>query len=400
MARVLTNLGTYGATKAFYDGPIGQAIVDAVQSRGGSLNMDDLRNHRSEFPEAIKTRYRGADIWEHPPNGQGLAALIALAILNKIEPCKLSGSPSSRLHVLIECMRLAFADARKFISDPSVNSKHKTETFRTLLSEEYIKKRRNLIDMSRANSDVVRNLISMYEVGVRSARTSLTLSLSLTHTHTYTFVSLCSTHSTHTHTQVAGTPIASSDTVSFQVVDRDGNAVSMVNSNYMGFGTGIVPKECGFTLQNRGHNFSLDPMHWNCFAPNKRPYHTIIPGMATYADDGSLYATFTNMGGFMQPQGHLQLMSNMLDFKMCPQRSIDLPRFCIADGTSNGLISLEEGISKKCVEKLKKLGHNVKIVRGHDRSVFGRAQIITRDRKSGVLCGGSDCRADGIAAGL
>jgi len=198
-----------------------------------------------------------------------------------------------------------------------------------------------------------------------------------------------------------GSPFAGSDTVSFQVVDAAGGAVSMVNSNYAGFGTGLVPAGCGFSLQNRGANFSLAPGHPNCLAPSKRPYHTIIPAIATRA--GELFATFTNMGGFMQPQGHVQLLLNMLAFGMEPQAAIDAPRFCI-DGITNGSdatgeISLEEGIDPAVADELRRMGHKVVYpVSGHARSVFGRAQIIQR-HPNGCLWAGSDGRADGMAVG-
>ena len=163
----------------------------------------------------------------------------------------------------------------------------------------------------------------------------------------------------------------------------------------MGFGTGLTPPNCGFTLQNRGAGFSLDPSHPNVLKPNKRPYHTIIPALMTHADSGELYASLSNMGGFMQPQGHVQIMSNMLDYGMDPQLALDAPRFCIEDGTSGGEVLLEDGLG--CAEKLLQMGHRVRSaeVTSFDRKVFGRGQIILRDPATGVLCGGSDGRADG-----
>eukprot|EP00939_MAST-03C_sp_MAST-3C-sp1_P002947 g2947.t1 len=351
LAAVLRELGTLGAARGFYRGKAGRAIVEAVQERGGSLSMKDLDEHRSTFPSPMKTRFRGVDVFEHPPNGQGLAALLALSVLEGFPDVgRKKDEETRRLHLLIESMRVAFADARQYICDPL----HSKIDFDKLLSASYTAKRRKLINEARASVD-----------------------------------------------PKYGQPLASTDTVSFQVVDADGNAVSMVNSNYMGFGTGIVPEKCGFSLQNRGHNFSLDPTHPNSYAPKKRPYHTIIPGMALLPS-GELFATFTGMGGFMQPQSHLQLMHNMLDLGMDPQAAIDAPRFCIADGTSGGTVFFEEGVDPAVVSDLKKMGHRVceKLVTGHARSLFGRAQIILRDPKTGVLCGGSDGRADGLALGL
>ena len=168
----------------------------------------------------------------------------------------------------------------------------------------------------------------------------------------------------------------------------------------MGFGTGIVPKGWGFTLQNRGHNFDLDPNHPNALMPRKRPYHTIIPAMATRESDSSLFASFGVMGGFMQPQGHVQVFTAMVDSNLNPQAALDLPRFCIEDGTANGVVALEEGISDAVIADLTERGHKVQKVAGWDRSLFGRGQIILRNPENGALIAGSDPRADGYAASL
>jgi len=216
-----------------------------------------------------------------------------------------------------------------------------------------------------------------------------------------------------------------------------GNAVSMVNSNYEGFGTGLVPKGCNFTLQNRGANFSLDERHPNVIAGGKRPFHTIIPAMATRADGvwacfsisvhfstkkceeiehlflnqfssvsycclspGSLHSTLSCMGGFMQPQGHVQLLVGMVAGGLDPQAAVDAPRFCLQDGTSGGLLALEDGVPASVVQSLRAKGHApLQVLQGHDRAVFGRAQIISKDPVTGALRGGSDGRGDGCAMG-
>ena len=171
----------------------------------------------------------------------------------------------------------------------------------------------------------------------------------------------------------------------------------------MGFGTGIVPAGWGFTLQNRGHNFSLDPQHPNALAPGKRPYHTIIPAMATQPGPGGkqeLYASFGVMGGFMQPQGHLQVTIAMLDDQLDPQQALDQPRFCITEAEAGGDVNLEAGIPSLVMDELSAMGHAINKVDGHDRALFGRGQIIRRDPDSGVLLAGSDPRADGCAMSL
>jgi gamma-glutamyltranspeptidase/glutathione hydrolase len=168
----------------------------------------------------------------------------------------------------------------------------------------------------------------------------------------------------------------------------------------MGFGTGIVPAGWGFTLQNRGNNFSLDPEHPNALAPGKRPYHTIIPGMITRESDGSLYAPFGVMGGFMQPQGHMQVIVGLMDDLLDPQAALDRPRFCLSEASPLSRVEIEAGVPFETLARLAAMGHTVAPISGYARATFGRGQIIVRDFETGVLCGGSDPRADGCAVGF
>jgi gamma-glutamyltranspeptidase/glutathione hydrolase len=354
VARVLRDLGANGATKGFYQGFAGRAIVEAVQKHGGTMTLEDLHHQTCSFPEPIAAEYRGVKLWQVPPNGQGVAGLIALCGLQhleetgacpKITPESIGTADS--YHVMMEMTRLGFADGRSYVADTD----HVPVSLDWLLDADRIGTRaKELFDPEKA--------------------------------------------------VVAGAPLPSSCTVSFQVVDGDGNAISFVNSNFMGFGTGIVPEGCGFTLQNRGFGFSVEPNHPNIVAPRKRPYHTIIPGMITFSDTNELHSSISNMGGNMQPQGHLQLTVDMIAGGLDPQAAIDLPRFCIADGTKEGTVQLEGGVARKDVEELRRRGHNLHDnVVGHARAIFGRAQIIKRDRNTGVLWAGSDGRADGCAIG-
>ena len=337
-----------GGKQAFYEGPIADAIVDVLKSLGGVMTAEDLASHTSAWETAISTTYRGHRIWECPPNGQGLAALIGLNILEGFDVAALGALSAERFHLMIEAMRLAFADTAWFVADPDTNP----APLEALLSKAYAEARRDLLNEKRA-----------------------------------------------TVSQVHGAPVASSDTVYLSVVDGEGNACSFINSNYMGFGTGIVPKGYGFSLQNRGLGFSLQPGHPNALAPGKRPYHTIIPAMITQPGAGreELFACYGVMGGFMQPQGHLQVAVGLIDDGLDPQAALDRPRFCIEEGESGGNVALEEGIPVKVMSALASMGHTVVPRSGYARSIFGRGQVIVRDAKSGVLWGGSDPRADGLA---
>ncbi|MBL8097595.1 MAG: gamma-glutamyltransferase [Anaerolineales bacterium] len=335
--------------EAFYKGPIAESIVSVIKEAGGVMSDADLAEHVSTWENPISVNYHGLNVHECPPNGQGITALIALNILEGFDLTSLDLLSPEKMHLMIEAMRLAFADASWYVADPAFAKIPMNE----LLSKEYSNERRKLINLKHATVD-----------------------------------------------QKRGTPVASSNTVYLSVVDGFGNACSFINSNYMGFGTGIVPKGWGFTLQNRGHNFSLDANHPNVLAPKKRPYHTIIPAMVTRESDNSLYASYGVMGGFMQPQGHVQVLSALKDANLDPQSALDLPRFCIDVDEAGGKVAIEEGMPTKTMDALKNMGHPIYKVSGYERAMFGRGQVITRDNESGVLCGGSDPRADGYAGSL
>ena len=364
-----------GGASAFYQGHIAESIVSVIKEAGGCMSLDDLASHVSTWEEPISVTYRGLRVYECPPNGQGITALIALNLLEGFELASLGASSAEKMHLMIEALRLAFATAGWYVGDPQFSN----VPINGLLSKAYANERRKLIDPTRATVD-----------------------------------------------QKRGTPVASSNTVYLSIADKWGNACSFINSNYWGFGTGIVPKGWGFTLQNRGHNFSLDPEHPNCLAPRKRPYHTIIPAMVTRLTaknaenannskklndlsglrgskievEETLYASYGVMGGFMQPQGHVQVLSALHDAGLDPQSALDLPRFCIDVEETGGRVAIEEGMPGQTYSALKKMGHPVYSVGGYERALFGRGQVILRDPVTGVLCAGSDPRADGCAMTL
>jgi len=380
LAKTFRTLAEEGKA-GFYTGRIAEELVKVVQDLGGHLELDDLKHHLeagSEPVDPISIKFdglgagkkKGVELWEHPPNGQGIVALMALGIIQQLE--KAGKIPTFKpedfnstawLHAIIEALRLGFTDASWYVTDPNVRK----VPVSGLLSPEYLAKRAELFDPSKASEPV-------------------------SHGQPDEFVSPA---------------LQSSDTVYFTVTDAQGNAASFINSNYAGFGTGIIPKGCGFTLQNRGANFSLDEKHPNCLEPRKRPYHTIIPGMATNLEDGSLHSTFGVMGGFMQPQGHVQVLLGQVIAGLNPQQALDAPRICIGAGmpeTGKVLewtVNVEEGMPAETVEGLKKLGHQVKVVKGWARGMFGRGQIIRYTVDSvdgtGLWSAGSDMRGDGGA---
>lgn len=348
MADVMRAVAEGGAA-AFYDGPPARAIVEAVRMNGGCLSGEDMAGHRSTFEEPISTTYRGYTVYECPPNGQGITALMALNILEGFDMASTEPRSARALHLTIEAIRLAFADARTYIADPA----RAPVPVSGMLGKEYASERRRLI----------------------SPHAAIELA-------------------------AAGRLPAGGDTVYLCAVDEEGNACSFINSNYHGFGSGIVPRNCGFSLQNRGAGFVLDPDHPNVLAGGKRPYHTIIPAMLT-RPDGSLMGPFGVMGAWNQPQGHTQAVINLVDRGMDPQAAIDEPRFSIFNDPPNGDVWVEDAIPDTERSALAQLGHPVRPVTGAERTgMVGQGQIIVRDPDTGVLWGGSDPRGDGCAIGL
>jgi len=328
---------------AFYRGSIAEAIVDFSTQQGGFLSLSDLARHTSSWVDPIYCDYRGYRVYECPPNGQGLAALLALNIFEGLETGGLPLHSAERLHLLIESMKLGFADAYAYVADPDWVDIPVDQ----LLSDEYAAARRAMIEPDQAM-----------------------------------------------HQPPPGHPTGH-DTVYLTVVDGQGNACSFINSLYQAFGSGMVAGDTGICLQNRGACFVLDPDHRNCWAPGKRPYHTIIPSLITR--DGQLVASYGVMGGFMQPQGHLQVVSNFVDHGLQAQELMDAPRFQVSRNLQE--VSVEQPISLDVASELRGRGHAVGPPRPISSS-FGGGQIILIDELTGAYVGGSDPRKDGCALGF
>ena len=347
LARTMRELAE-GGSAAFYEGAAGRAIVEVLAGLGGAMTAGDLASHRSTFERPISARYGEATVWECRPNGQGLTALLALRMLDGMGMGELPARSTGWVHRALEALRLAFADARARIADPAMSE----VPVEALLSEEYVAERRALIA-----EDAALELATAGELP-----------------------------------ELPG----GSDTVYLCTVDEEGNACSFINSNYEGFGTGIVPRGCGFSLQNRGAGFSLEAGHPNALAGGKRPYHTIMPGMLTDAD--GLIGPFGVMGGWNQPQGHAQVVMHLVDRGLEPQNAIDEPRFSMYGDPPNGEVWMEEGFALEAMSELARMGHRVRPAAGPVRNhVVGKGQIIVRDRETGTWWAGSDGRADGCA---
>ena len=343
-----------GGRDAFYEGEIARTIDAYMQRIGGWLRYEDLAAHRSEWVEPISTVYRGHEVWQIPPQGQGLATLQMLAILEGFDLSETGFMTAETLHVMIEAKRLAFEDRARFYADADFVETPVT----ALLSSAYTEARRALIDPERAMETVA-------------------------------------------HGDPGG--LEDGDTTYLTVADGDGMMVSLIQSNYRGMGAGLVPDGLGFMFQDRGESFSLDPDHPNVYAPGKRPFHTIIPGMVTL--NGQAVMSYGLMGGAMQPQGHVQVLSNMLDFGLNVQEAGDAARWRHTGSTQptdaitaeggRGVVRVESGVPAAVREALEAKGH---VVEDGDGG-FGGYQMIYRDPATGVLHGASEMRKDGAAQG-
>lgn len=337
---------------AFYKGDIARTIDAYMQKHGGFLSYEDLASHTSNWVEPVSTNYRGYDIWELPPNGQGTAALLILNILEGYDIASMGFGSTEYLHVLTEAKKLAYEDRAKFYADPEFNK----IPLEALLSKEYAAERRALIDPQEAANS--------YPAGDME--------------------------------------IESGNTTYLTVADKDGNMVSLIQSIYSEFASGMVPDGLGFVLQNRGGMFNVqDRNHANALEPGKRPFHTIIPAFIT--KDGKPYVSFGLMGGSVQPQGHAQIVVNLVDFGMNLQEAGDAPRMRHSGSsqptgsvmTNGGTLNLESGFEPKVFRELRKMGHRISFAVG----IYGGYQAIGVDLENKVYSGASESRKDGQAAG-
>ena len=321
--------------KSFYQGELAQKIVDFSKKYGGFLELDDYADFSPEWVEALSVNYRGYDVWELPPNGQGLVTLMALNILKNFDISAMSDI--DRYHRAIEALKLAFSSGKKYITD----NRDVDFDYKDFLRADYAEQRKELITEQAISP-------------------------------------------------LPGT-LPAGGTVYLAAADKAGNYVSFIQSNYLGFGSGLVVPDTGIALQNRGHNFSLDPKAHNVLKGGKRSYHTIIPGFLS--KDGKAIGPFGVMGGFMQPQGQLQLLINTIDLNLNPQAALDAPRW---QWLEDKKLKLEADFPQREARLLAAKGHEIEL--SLDSSSFGKGQMIWRDHKNGVLIGGTEARADGAAA--
>jgi gamma-glutamyltranspeptidase/glutathione hydrolase len=340
-----------GGRDAYYKGPIAKTIDAYFKRIGGDLRYEDFASHTGDFVDPVGVNYRGYDVYELPPNTQGVAALQILKMLEAYDLKKMGRGSADALHVMVEAKRLAFEDLAKFYADPATYNMPVAQ----LISDDYAKKRRALIDMTRANPNVPPGEIKLRQ----------------------------------------------GDTTYLTAADKDGMMVSLIQSNYRGMGSGLVADGLGFMFQDRGELYALEPGHANVYAPGKRPFQTIIP--AFVMKDGKPWMSFGLMGGDMQPQGHVQIVVNMVDFGLNVQEAGDAARWrhessedwSRKDSDGVGELMLETGIGADVRKELERRGH--KLVPG-DGS-FGGYQAILRDPETGVYWGASEMRKDGAAIG-
>ena len=335
--------------KGFYEGKIAKIMSDFIIEQGGFLSYDDLKNHKSEWVNPVSTKYRGYDIWELPPNGQGIAALQILNLLEGYDIKSMGYGSAQYIHHFVEAKKIAFADRAKYYADMDFNK----IPVDFLISKEYSGLRRNEISPKKAAMSV------------------------------------------------SAGEIENGDTIYLTTADKEGNMVSLIQSNYRGMGSGMIPTGLGFMLQDRGELFSLEEGHFNVYEPEKRPFHTIIP--AFISKDGEPYVSFGLMGGAMQPQGHAQIVINLIDFGMNLQEAGDAPRLRHSSNQQptggnmydGGELSLESGFDYREIRQLIEYGHKVVF----DLGSFGGYQAIMYDDEMGVYYGASESRKDGSAMG-
>ncbi|MEM7165932.1 MAG: gamma-glutamyltransferase [Planctomycetota bacterium] len=350
LAETLATLAKDGRD-AFYRGPIATTIAKYMQQHGGYLTVDDLAQHKSTWVQPVSADYRGYDVWELPPNGQGIAALQILNILEGYDLAKMGFGSVEYTHLFIEAKKLAFEDRAKFYTDMDFSN----VPVEQLISKEYAAKRRKLIDPKKASQQL----------------------------------------------PAGDLKLENGDTIYLSVADSAGNMVSLIQSNYRGMGSGMTPPGLGFILQDRGELFALDENHQNVYAPGKRPFHTIIPAFVTR--EGKPWLSFGVMGGAAQPQMHAQVLINMIDFGMNLQEAGDAARIYHGGSskptgklmTDGGAVSLEGGIPEATRNALAAMGHTVSDAGG----MYGGYQAVLFDAEKAVYVGASESRKDGAAAG-
>jgi len=348
LATTLAQIAGEGC-RSFYEGPIAAKITAYLKKKEGYLDRQDLRQHHSTWVEPLSTNYRGYDIWELPPNGQGIAVLQMLNILEQYDLAAMGFGSADYLHHLIEAKKIVYEDRARFYADPAFHQL----PVESLIAKEYARRRSRLLDPAKSADS--------YPAG----------------------------------------RLKKGDTVYLTVADQQGNMVSLIQSIYWGFGSGLVPDGLGFALQNRGALFSLDPEHYNCYAPGKRPFHTIIPAFITKA--GRPCISFGVMGGAMQPQGQVQVVINLIDFGMGLQAAGDAPRIRHSGSSQpnggimqdGGTVYMESGFPAETLRELTRRGHRIV----YEVGIFGGYQAIRYDHDNQAYHGASECRKDGLAIG-